>query len=168
MTKSVNHLPHAIKEFKKLNESQLIVGVPLDDDFLQMIARVNENGMTIKPKHGKYLSVPNGKGGIVKLKKVKIPARPFMRYTVNHKKRQWAILVTTEANKIMLGQQDADGLLETLGKRIKTDIQKTITHWKSPKNAPLTVANKGKDNPLEDTGKLRNSITYKVERRDIE
>lgn len=159
-----NRIPELIEQFKELEKAEIIAGVPHDNEFLQMISRVNEFGMTIYPKNYEYLSVPNGKGGVVKLKSVTIPSRPFIRYTFEQKQEQWGSYTVEQLSKLIRGNIKSKTLLNRVGKRMQTDIQKTITHFKSPKNAPLTIANKGFDNPLEHTGKLKKSITYRVER----
>lgn len=47
-----------IKELQKLNNTVIYVGIPNDDAQMNMIALVNNDGKTIKPKKGKYLVVP--------------------------------------------------------------------------------------------------------------
>ena len=42
------------------------------------------------------------------------------------------------------------------------DIQESAVQLRNPKNAPLTVENKGSDNPLVDTGELERKVTYKI------
>lgn len=162
MTIKFNSIPDAMTEYAKLNNYKLVVGVPTDDGFLQMIARVNEYGMTIYPKRGKYLAVPNGEGGIVKLKSVTIPPRAAFRWTIDHNEQDWFQYTGKLVADILRNKATAQDLYEHLGNRIANDFKKTIEKWEKPKNAPLTVANKGFDNPLIDTGKLHDSITYVV------
>lgn len=52
-----NRIPEWIAASKQLNELNLIVGVPLDNEFLQMVARVNEHGMVIRAKKS-FLTIP--------------------------------------------------------------------------------------------------------------
>lgn len=54
---NVNRIPDWIAAGKSLNELNLLVGVPLDDSFLQMVARVNEHGMVIRAKKS-FLTIP--------------------------------------------------------------------------------------------------------------
>lgn len=161
-TREFNNIPQALEEYEKLKNYQLIVGVPVDDGFLQMIARVNEYGMTIYHKNYDYLYVPNGHGGVVKLKSVTIPPRAAFRWTINHKEKFWLQYAGQLVADILRGQGTAQDVFTKLGSRIATDFKKTFDKWKTPKDAPLTVANKGFNNPLIDTGKLRNSITFDV------
>ncbi|WP_367294661.1 hypothetical protein [Levilactobacillus yonginensis] len=54
---SFNHISEWIERSKRLNQTDLIVGVPIDDSFLQMVARVNEHGMVIRAKKS-FLTIP--------------------------------------------------------------------------------------------------------------
>lgn len=54
---SFNRIPEWIVASKQLNELNLVVGVPLDNEFLQMVARVNEHGMVIRAKKS-FLTIP--------------------------------------------------------------------------------------------------------------
>ena len=49
-----------------------------------------------------------------------------------------------------------------LGLRIQRDVQRTIRNLSDPPNSPITIHNKKSSNPLIDTGRLRQSVTYKV------
>lgn len=155
-----NKIPEIDAELEKLNHAELVIGVPTDNGFLQMIARVNEYGMTIKPKNGEYLAVPDGKGGIRKLKEVHIPPRAWLRWSVDHYKQEWSHYALQLITGIMFKGKSADYVLDNLGKRITLDLQKTIRQWNDPPNAQLTIDSKGFNNPLVDTGKLHDSITY--------
>lgn len=53
----INRIPDWIAAGKSLNNLNLLVGVPLDDSFLQMVARVNEHGMVIRAKKS-FLTIP--------------------------------------------------------------------------------------------------------------
>lgn len=159
---NINRIPYINNELSKLDGKALIVGVPLEDEFLQMIARVNETGKTIKPKKGDYLAVPDGHGGIRKLKQVVIPPRPWLQWTVDHKSGEWGHLYVQLVSQILLGNGTAEAVIKGLGERMVADFKETIKTWDKPGNAPLTVANKGKDDPLVDTGRLMNSMMYVV------
>lgn len=54
---SFNHISEWVERSKRLNQMDLIVGVPIDDSFLQMVARVNEHGMVIHAKKS-FLTIP--------------------------------------------------------------------------------------------------------------
>lgn len=155
------------KEFDKLNHLQVAVGFFGERDAkLLMIVRANEYGVTITPRHGKYLIVPhkeNGKlVGYYKLKATTIPPRPFIKEAWEQNESKYKQMILNGLNGISRGKQTALGLLNKLGVESVKDIQESAVKLKSPKNAPLTVANKGSDNPLVDTGELERKVTYKI------
>ena len=51
-----------------------------------------------------------------------------------------------------------------VGAYVKGKIRDSITALKEPPNAPETVRRKGSSDPLLDTGTLRNSVDWEVER----
>lgn len=161
-------------------------------NFIKMIANVNEFGMTIKakkqwltiplnnestgkrakdfpgifkPKGKRILAIKDGDGikpMFALVKEVRIPQRSFVRSTYTDKKDEWNNLISNQIFNIVLGRQTAEGLLILLGNTIKREIQQTITNKKTPKNSPITIANKGRDDPLVDTGKMRASVSYNI------
>lgn len=52
-----------------------------------------------------------------------------------------------------------------LGTMAKVDLKKAVADWDSPRNAPFTIAQKGFDNPLIDSGLLYDSIDFKIDKR---
>ncbi len=93
-----------------------------------------------------------------------IPARPFIRSTLEVKKKEIQALQTRLAKAIVNGKVKSlkDGL-ELLGKSMKGWIQYSIKTWTTPGNAESTIARKGEDKPLRELGKMLRSVTYKVE-----
>ncbi|USS94003.1 hypothetical protein M8332_06870 (plasmid) [Fructilactobacillus ixorae] len=61
MSENFDNLGPAIEELKKLNGTNIYVGIPWDDKHLTMIAMVNEVGATIRPKKGQFLCIPANK-----------------------------------------------------------------------------------------------------------
>ncbi|WP_282804027.1 hypothetical protein [Secundilactobacillus kimchicus] len=45
-------------KLKKLSQNRIVVGVPYNNDFLNMIGLVQEHGAHIRPKNGQYLVIP--------------------------------------------------------------------------------------------------------------
>ena len=62
----------------------------------------------------------------------------------------------------MSGDMTARELYEAVGLLIEQRIKDEIVLKTSPHNAALTIENKGKDDPLVDTGALHKSIGVKV------
>ena len=93
---------------------------------------------------------------------VNIPERSFLRSTFDKKENEWFKLAMKQLDKILSGEQDAQGACETLGKKMASDIQRTMRDVKTPPNANVTLGVKKSSNPLIDTGRLRQSVTWKV------
>lgn len=163
-----DYMPHAISEFNKLNNSEIRVGI-LDKsgNFLQMIAIVNNNGCFIHAKNYPKLRIPvklsNGKTGYVFKESVTIPARRFMEKTITDHENEWIEYLQNGILSISSNDNmSAKTIMDNLGRQIISEMQDEMNNWTSPSNAPLTIQNKGKDNPLIDTGKLRDSIDYEI------
>ena len=94
-----------------------------------------------------------------------IPARPFMKQAVekldNH---------NSQIGKIITNCLAKDGSVETalnqLGVIGKGYVQKEFVDGDFVPNAPTTIARKGSDRPLIDTGTLRQSVTYIIRERE--
>lgn len=92
-----------------------------------------------------------------------IPARPFMRSAFDENQMAISEIISSSLLKSMDG---GDAMLETIGMSIKEMIEKRIDsspEWAVP-NAPLTIALKGSAHPLIDTGEMRDSISFVVEK----
>lgn len=57
----------------------------------------------------------------------------------------------------------ADGA-EQIGEYAKSEVQEHVTTLDQPPNAPSTIQRKGSSNPLIDTGFMRQSVSYEVNR----
>lgn len=123
-----------------------------------------------KPPHNHVLAVPDksqpyGMRVMFILKdEVHIPPRPFLRYTFDHYLDNWTELAADLAFKVFVGEINYQDTFPILGDAIVKDIKRTIKEFSEPKNAPLTIANKGFDDPLIEKGELRDSIHWITER----
>lgn len=97
----------------------------------------------------------------------RIPARPFMRTTVNEHQNEWCeTLAGALKGEVLKG--DAKGAMGLVGEQMKAHIQQTIQKGSFAPNAPRTVAMKrakGKvepNHPLIDTGQMLASIISEV------
>ncbi|WP_211161898.1 hypothetical protein [Heyndrickxia coagulans] len=99
-------------------------------------------------------------------KSVTIPERSFIRSAFDEKNDEWMDFLERKIEKLCDMEIDAKTVFENLGARIAGDIQEKIRNIRSPKNSPITVRNKGTDNPLIDTGELRRHVTWKLVRDD--
>lgn len=120
--------------------------------------------------HGKnVLAKANGRGGLdvyfVLKKEITIPKRPFLSSTFIRKfETSWAELATVEIAKLGVGEMTAHEVMASIGRRMSRDVQATISAMRSPHDSPATIARKGKDNPLIDTGALYRSISWTEDR----
>jgi hypothetical protein len=64
--------------------------------------------------------------------------------------------------KVLSGEMTMRILLEQMGQLAEGHIKQEITDLKDPPNAASTIAAKGSDNPLIDTGAFRQSIRYVI------
>ena len=91
----------------------------------------------------------------------RIPSRPFIAIATDENKG-WQSEVKKQVGRIK-SSADVNGALNTIGKKMKEDIKSIIgDRGKLRPNAPSTIAKKGFDAPLLDTGKLEEAIDYEV------
>lgn len=136
-----------------------------DDAEMLMIANVQEFGcdITITNKmmwwlryHGLYVKDTTTQ--------IHIPERSYVRKTFNEKEGQIISFIKTNLDSLFSFEIDVDTFLNRVGQYSAQLVQQTLTEVDSPALHPWTIKRKnGKDNPLIDSGHLRNSITYKIE-----
>ena len=91
----------------------------------------------------------------------RIPARPFMSKTADEQK-MWKTPVKNAVNRI-IGGAEVIAELNVVGEKMKKDIKNNIgIIGKYKPLAPSTVAKKGHNIPLMDTGALYDSIDFEV------
>lgn len=102
-----------------------------------------------------------------------VPERSFLRSTVDANGRvyeselQAVAIETVDAAVRSLSSGQAEATLERglgrVGARAARDVQVTIRDLRDPPNAPSTLAGKYPgDNPLIETGRMRQSISFAV------
>jgi hypothetical protein len=88
----------------------------------------------------------------------KIPARPWLDVGVES-----GTVDVIDYVRDQIGQgANLDTVIEGVGILAAGATQQYITDLKTPPNAPYTIAKKGSDNPLIDTGRMRASVTSTV------
>lgn len=92
-----------------------------------------------------------------------IPERPFLTNAIRDNQGAYRAAMAKSAKKILMGSTTMNAVVTKLGILAQGDIQQEITALRSPPNSPVTIALKGSNNPLIDSGRLRASITYKVD-----
>lgn len=88
------------------------------------------------------------------------PPRPFFRSMIAEKQKAWPRTLGALAKS---NDYDIDKTLGQMGEGIKGQLQESIRKLDSPPLAPVTVARKGFDKPLVDTGHMMNSVDYEVD-----
>ena len=92
----------------------------------------------------------------------RIPSRPFIAIATDEHKG-WQSEVKSQMFVVMSPQGNVRDSLGEIGKQMKTDIRNVMgDKGKLTENAPATIARKGHDLPLIDTGKLRDAIDFEV------
>jgi phage gpG-like protein len=93
----------------------------------------------------------------------RIPKRPFMRIAADKNKQRWQGLSDKLTDRIIDGGISAGQSLEIIGNKMVGDIQLVLGSSELVPNAVSTVKKKGSAAPLIDTGRLRQSISFKIE-----
>lgn len=57
---------------------------------------------------------------------------------------------------------------KAIGFQLQAILKQSITEWSTPPNSPRTIAEKGFNDPLIDTGLMRDSVDFKVVRRGVD
>lgn len=93
----------------------------------------------------------------------KIPARPTLQPAIEKGAPQYQRLAEVMIPKVLSGEMTMRMLLEQMGQLAEGHIKQEITDLKTPPNATSTIAAKGSDNPLIDTGAFHQSIRYVID-----
>lgn len=92
-----------------------------------------------------------------------IPERPFIAATV--RSTNVGNTLAKSMKRFLNRTEIVQGVWTAAGIKLVRDMQLVITEFSSPANAPFTVAKKGFDNPLIETGHMRDSVDFKVGRK---
>lgn len=96
---------------------------------------------------------------------ITIPERSFLRAGVDENKNEFRTFLESKAVRIVLGKESKERVLSKLGALAQGKIQSRIAQGRFTPNAPLTIRIKGSTKPLIDTGRLRQSITWRIGKR---
>lgn len=89
-----------------------------------------------------------------------IPPRPFFRNMIAAKSPGWPKAI---ADLLPANGYDVKKTLAQVGEGVAGQLRTSITEFTTPANAPSTIARKGFDKPLIDSGHLLASVSYQVE-----
>ena len=88
-----------------------------------------------------------------------IPPRPFFSNAVAKNKRNWPKEIK---DKLVATNYDTAETLNYIGERIVGEVQESITSGHFVKLKPATIARKGFDTPLIDTGRMLQSVSKRI------
>ena len=86
------------------------------------------------------------------------PVRAFFRTTVSEQKKNWVLSV----QNLMKMHNDPKQVMGLIGVHMQEQIVQSINTWSDPPNSAYTIAKKGFDKPLVETGLLMRSIKSEV------
>lgn len=89
---------------------------------------------------------------------ITIPPRPWLDVGVESGTQEYL----REISDCLAKGMPLDVILERIGLEAAAAVQEYMTNLSEPPNAPSTIAKKGSNNPLIDTGELRQSVTSVV------
>lgn len=89
----------------------------------------------------------------------RIPPRPFMRKSVSDFS---PVMAKALAKSLVENKYDSKKSLDELSIQLRDRIKQNITDWSNPENAEWTIMKKGFNDPLVDTGLMRDSVEYEV------
>lgn len=97
---------------------------------------------------------------------VKYPPRPFIRagFLPRLKTSEYVPLFQNAITSVLEGKATFKQAYTKMGPVLVKGLQNEIIGWDTPPNSARTVAEKGFNDPLIDSGKMLESVDFKVER----
>lgn len=95
---------------------------------------------------------------------VNSPSRPFLRKSVDENEAKINSFLQSTKKK-MLNGASAQQVLKEIGIFQKDLIQEKITEGNFVPNAPSTISRKGSSKPLIDTGRMRQSVNFVIQKK---
>jgi hypothetical protein len=92
----------------------------------------------------------------------RIPERPFISFTIESREAAIKKRIAASVSLLTEGRSTAGQQLKLIGKYVSELIKREITLWDTPANAESTVKAKGFNDPLLETGKMRESVRHEV------
>lgn len=93
-----------------------------------------------------------------------IPARPFIRQSVDDNESKINSFLKGEVKDFAQGKS-AEQILKEIGIFQKDLMQDKITSGSFAPNAESTIKKKGSSKPLVDTGRMRQSVNYVIQKK---
>jgi len=93
---------------------------------------------------------------------IKIPERPFLRTGLKENITKYRVILGKGLRKILIGDTNPEQVLGILGLAAVADVQAKIVAVTSPPNTEATKEKKGSSSPLQDTGALKQHISWGI------
>lgn len=90
------------------------------------------------------------------------PSRPFLRQSVDGNSDKINALCKSIMKNVSNGSCTAEEAYKKAGVYIKGLVQEQIKNGEFAANKPSTIKKKGSDNPLIDTGQMRQSVNFVI------
>jgi len=94
--------------------------------------------------------------------KPKVPARPFMKQTMDREGAKFQGVMRDLVKMIYAGRMSTKIALERIGNLGASEVKRSFTVERFAPNTDYTIARKGSSKPLIDTGALRQGVTFVV------
>lgn len=91
-----------------------------------------------------------------------IPARPFLAQAFDENLQKVTAMIKAEESAILEGKRTTKQALEKLGAFYQGAIKTIFLRGQFAPLKPATIARKGSNKPLIDTGQLRGSVDFEV------
>ena len=91
-----------------------------------------------------------------------VPRREFMAVAAKKWQKEWNENLEKIQDAMVRGHFDTDKFLNTMGIAGANIISKTIRDWTTPPNSPETIKMKGANNPLVDSGDMKNAPRHEL------
>ena len=93
----------------------------------------------------------------------RIPSRPFIRISADTNRQAWAKMAQQCVNDVIDGDSPRNAA-QVIGHKMVEGIRKVFGDTSKLKaNAPSTIAKKGRNEPLVDSGEMRRRVNFRVE-----
>lgn len=155
------------KNFEMLQGKELRVGIFGEDDSFQVMkASVHEFGIEIDvtPKMRGWFAY-QGFPLSPNTQTINIPERSFIRATYDENKGEITKLVKLQIENIMFSKTNTKFAFKLIGEDLVGMVRKKMYDIDKPELSDMSkeMRKGGDPNPLVDDGKMRQSVTYKVE-----
>ena len=94
-----------------------------------------------------------------------VPMRSFIRagfIETLKKSNEFNEQIYYKIGLVAEGKMNINQLLSSLGPELAQMMKQEIIQFSSPRNAPLTISLKGKDDPLRDSDTMLNAVDWKL------